>query len=72
MSGVFYVPSTMPTAVTDILAWNPIPHGIDWLRYGYYEGYRPDFVSFEYLIGWGLATTLIGLAAERFLPRGEA
>lgn len=72
MSGVFFVPSTMPTAVTDILVWNPILHAIDWLRYGYYEGYRPDFISFEYLIGWGLATTLIGLAAERFLPRGEA
>lgn len=72
MSGVFFVPSTMPTAVTDILVWNPILHGIDWMRYGYYEGYRPDFVSFEYLIGWGLATTLIGLAAERFLPHGEA
>jgi capsular polysaccharide transport system permease protein len=72
MSGVFFVPSTMPTAVTDILVWNPILHGIDWLRYGYYEGYRPDFTSFEYLVGWGLATTLIGLAAERFLPRREA
>jgi capsular polysaccharide transport system permease protein len=72
MSGIFYVPSMMPTAVTDILVWNPILHGIDWLRYGYYEGYRPDFIAFEYLLGWGLATTLIGLAAERFLPRGEA
>lgn len=72
MSGIFFVPSTLPTAITDILVWNPILHGIEWLRYGYYEGYRPDFISFEYLIGWGLVTTLIGLAAERFLPHGEA
>ena len=72
MSGIFFVPSTMPTAITEILVWNPILHGIEWLRYGYYEGYRPDFISFEYLIGWGLVTTLLGLAAERFLPHGEA
>ncbi|MBN9260838.1 MAG: ABC transporter permease [Hyphomicrobium sp.] len=72
MSGVFFTPVMLPSAVSDILAWNPVLHGIEWLRYGYYEGYRPDFISAEYLIGWGLTTTLAGLAAERFLPPGEA
>lgn len=71
MSAIFFVPSMMPTAVTNILVWNPVLHGIEWLRYGYYEGYRPDYISVTYLLGWGLATTLIGLAAERFLPHGE-
>lgn len=72
MSGVFFMPSMLPSQINEILAWNPILHGIEWLRYGYYEGYRPDYISFEYLIGWGLAATLIGLAAERYLPHGEA
>jgi capsular polysaccharide transport system permease protein len=72
MSGVFFTPLMLPSALTDILAWNPILHGIEWLRWGYYEGYRPDYISVEYLLGWGLATTLAGLAAERFLPPGEA
>lgn len=71
MSGVFFTPAMLPSAITDILVWNPIFHGIEWLRYGYYEGYRPDFISFEYLIGWGLVATLAGLAAERYLPPGE-
>ncbi len=72
MSGIFFMPSMLPTQISSILLWNPIMHGIEWLRYGYYEGYRPDYISFEYLIGWGLVTTLIGLAAERYLPHGEA
>jgi capsular polysaccharide transport system permease protein len=72
MSGVFFTPSMLPSTITDFLVWNPILHGIEWLRYGYYDGYRPDYISFEYLIGWGLLTTLIGLAAERYLPHGEA
>ncbi len=72
MSGVFFTPVMLPSALTDILAWNPILHGIEWLRWGYYEGYRPDYISVEYLLGWGLASTLAGLAAERFLPPGEA
>ncbi len=72
MSGVFFTPGMLPTQITSVLTWNPILHGIEWLRYGYYAGYRPDHVNFEYLIGWGLATTLVGLAAERLLPHGEA
>lgn len=71
MSGVFFTPAMLPSAIRDILVWNPVLHGIEWLRYGYYEGYRPDFISFTYLIGWGLVTTLAGLAAERYLPPGE-
>ncbi len=72
MSGIFFTPGMLPSQLNDILTWNPILHGIEWLRYGYYEGYRPDYISFEYLLGWGLVTTLIGLAAERYLPHGEA
>src|SRR5690606_13996708 len=64
MSGVFFTPAMLPSAIRDILVWNPVLHGIEWLRYGYYEGYRPDFISFTYLMGWGLVMTLAGLAAE--------
>ena len=72
MSGVFFTPSVMPSAIASVLAWNPILHGIELMRYGYYEGYRPDYINLEYLIGWGLITTVLGLAAERFLKWGEA
>ena len=72
ISGIFFTPVMLPSALTDILTWNPILHGIEWLRYGYYEGYRPDFISVPYLLGFGLVTTLAGLAGERYLPPGEA
>jgi capsular polysaccharide transport system permease protein len=71
MSGVFFTPDMLPSVLTDVLTWNPILHGIEWLRYGYYEGYRPDFISVPYLLGWGLVTTLVGLAGERYLPPGN-
>lgn len=71
LSGVFFTPLMLPSAVADILSWNPIVHGIELLRYGYYEGYRPDFIDLPYLVGWGLVTTLVGLAGERYLPPGD-
>ncbi|MDX2158661.1 MAG: ABC transporter permease [Hyphomicrobiaceae bacterium] len=69
MSGIFFTPNMFPSVVSDFLSWNPILHGMECIRYGYYEGYRPDHIDMGYLIGWGLGTTVIGLAAERFLPK---
>lgn len=71
MSGIFFTPASMPSEVYAILAWNPIIHGIEWMRYGYYEGYRSDHVDIYYLVGWGLVTTVVGLACQRYLGRKD-
>ncbi len=71
LSGVFFTPDHFPSEFIAWLSWNPLMHAMEWLRYGYYEGYRSDFIDFGYVIAWGLGTTLIGLTAERYLPRGE-
>lgn len=72
LSGIFFMPSSLPQVALDVISWNPILHGIEWLRYGYYEGYRPDLISFHYIIAWAFGSTLVGLAAERFIPRRRA
>jgi capsular polysaccharide transport system permease protein len=71
LSGVFFTPDHFPSEILAWLSWNPLMHAIEWLRYGYYEGYRGDFIDYGYVIGWGLGSALIGLAAQRYLPRGE-
>jgi ABC-type polysaccharide/polyol phosphate export permease len=39
-SGIFYVPGMMPDWIRDILAWNPVLHGVDWFRSSFFPGIR--------------------------------
>jgi len=64
-SGVFYSLETLPTKVSEFLSWNPIVHGVEGMRDGYFNNYRAGALDISYLFWWGLALTLIGLAAER-------
>ncbi|MDX2266429.1 MAG: ABC transporter permease [Hyphomicrobiales bacterium] len=69
ISGIFFLPETLPEPVRDALSWNPILHGIEWMRYGFYFNYRAYDLDVLYLLNWALITTLIGLAAERATRR---
>lgn len=65
ISGIFFVPEALPEKVRDYLSWNPILHGVELARYGYYFNYRYAGIDVPYLAGWALVLTLIGLTAER-------
>lgn len=65
LSGVFYSLESMPSKIRDVLAWNPIIHGVEGMRDGYFLNYRASAVDMSYLFWCGLIATLIGLAAER-------
>lgn len=67
ISGVMFVPDSLPNYAREWLEWNPLLHGIEWMRYGYYDTYRADTIDIMYLAWWALGTTLIGLAAERLV-----
>ena len=70
VSGIFYVPATMPDWVRHILAWNPILQAVDWFRVSFFEGYAPYWLDRGYLVILGLWTLFVGLALERLLrPR---
>jgi capsular polysaccharide transport system permease protein len=64
-SAVFYLPEMMPAALRDLLAWNPIMHGISMLREGYYKGYQCIVLDMQYFYGWAVACLLLGLVAEK-------
>lgn len=69
LSGTLFVVSELPDAIAGPLAWNPVLHGVEWMRTAYYEGYSDKWLNKSYLIGFGLGALCTGLAAERLLRR---
>jgi capsular polysaccharide transport system permease protein len=65
LSGIFYVPGSLPPLIQDILWWNPIIHCVEWLRYATYLTYEP-MLSQPYAIGFGIVSLVFGLAMEYF------
>lgn len=72
ISGVMFVPDSLPNSVREWLEWNPILHGIEWMRYGYYDTYRADTIDIMYLAWWAFGAALVGLAAERLVASTAA
>lgn len=68
-SGIFYVPAMMPVEVRDILAWNPLLHGVDWFRVAYFYTYEPPWLSTEFLCGTVLSVLALGLLLEALTRR---
>lgn len=66
LSGIFYVPSHLPSAAISFLEWNPVLHCVEWMRDGFYPNYDSTVLDRGYLLGTALALTLLGLAGERF------
>jgi capsular polysaccharide transport system permease protein len=68
LSGVFFIPEGMPTAVYHAMLWNPVTNGIMLLRSAYYPDYGTD-ASALYILEFGGAMMLIGLLWERLFTR---
>ncbi|KZL16189.1 Polysialic acid transport protein KpsM [Pseudovibrio axinellae] len=65
LSGIFYVPSDFPSHIVKILAWNPILHGVEWFREGYYGNYDSVVLSKPYLLTCAIILLLVGFYGER-------
>ena len=70
ISGIFFSVEHLPSMYRDILVWNPLVHAIEWLRYAIYPEYFTQILDREYLLTWGLVSTVFGLGMER-LRRGK-
>jgi capsular polysaccharide transport system permease protein len=62
IAGVFYVPSFMPPAFRDMLAWNPLLQVVELLRLGVYGDYPSIVYDPVYLHAFALGATALGLA----------
>nr|WP_278044257.1 ABC transporter permease [Corticibacter populi] len=73
-SAIMYSPALLPPALRDILLYNPIVHGVELVRGGFFEGYHllPG-ISMGYLSTFALGFTVFGLLLQRrFAARLQA
>jgi capsular polysaccharide transport system permease protein len=68
-SGIFFLPERMPPGLRDIMAWNPIMHGITLFREGYYRGYESHLLDERYLFLWAVGAVLTALLLEKMTRR---
>lgn len=66
LSAVFYNFEELPTQLRDYVTWNPIAHGVEMVRDGYYAHYRATGLDGEYAFACGLALVVFGLFGERY------
>ncbi len=64
VSGVFFSLHTLPTMYREILVWNPLIHGVEGFREGYYPEYPAQDVSLYYLFCWAVVLNFTGLVGE--------
>ena len=64
LSGIFYVPRSLPDSAQDVLWWNPVLHCVEWVRTGTYLTYDP-LLDRWYVLAMGLGFLGAGLALER-------
>ena len=69
VSGIFYVPATMPVDVRDIIAYNPFLHIIDCMRVGFFRSYAPEWMDIGYAAKCALFALLVGMAAVTIMSR---
>lgn len=68
-SGVFLLPDPMPPAIRDILAWNPVLHGVTLFREGYYPSYESHILDVGYLWKSALIAVFLALILEKLTRR---
>lgn len=61
VSGVFFLPESIPQPFRDWLLINPLVHIIGLFRMGFYPTYRAEFVNMPYIIGLAVFSMVFGL-----------
>lgn len=67
LSGALFSLGQFPQPIAEILAYNPVLHGVEWLRHTYYLGYPTQYLSKSYLVWFAFGSVFVGLAMERSL-----
>ncbi|MGN1394481.1 MAG: ABC transporter permease [Succinivibrionaceae bacterium] len=67
ISGIILPISSIPEPYRDYLLYNPLLHGIEVVRLGFWESYHTVDVSMSYLYFWTILLLVLGLALYRAL-----
>lgn len=65
VSCVFYSLASVPKEFRDLLVYNPLVHGIEGFRTGYYAVYAHADVDLFYLFTWAAVLNFLGWVSER-------
>ena len=65
ISGVIMPVAYIPMPYRDWLLWNPLVHGLELVRLGFFSNYHTLDVSFSYLFSWVLLSITLGLTLYR-------
>lgn len=65
ISGVIMPVAYIPMPYRDWLLWNPLVHGLELVRLGFFSNYHTLDVSFSYLYSWVLLSITLGLTLYR-------
>ncbi|WP_455272857.1 ABC transporter permease [Rhizobium herbae] len=61
ISGVMFLPDSIPSPFQQVLMWNPLVHVIMWFRTGIYPEYRANGLDLEYVGVCAAITVMVGL-----------
>lgn len=67
ISGVIIPMNTIPEPYASYVTFNPVLHGVELMRMGYWPNYHTLDVSFSYLYGTALILLVIGMGLYRSL-----
>ncbi len=65
LSGIFYLPESLPNFVIEVLSWNPLIHVTSLFRKGFYPEYDATVVDYWYLWFWSVGSLALGLLLVR-------
>lgn len=65
VSGAMMPPDRFPPWLLEYISWNPMLHGVELVRNGYYWSYPSLVLDVEYLLKSTLVIVFLGLVAER-------
>lgn len=69
IAGGFYQLYWIPEPYKTWLWYTPMVHIFEMARYGQFENAKPTYINLDYLTGWCLALTVIGLLSVRLIRR---
>jgi capsular polysaccharide transport system permease protein len=66
-SGIIFLPDVIPEPYRTWLTFNPMLHGVTWMRSAYYPGYGAITLDKAYLLSWALYSMFSGFLVERLI-----
>ncbi len=65
ISGIFFTYDDLPAIAQDILWYNPLLHGVGFMRTGFYLTYKGDYLSLLYVCSVSAMLAILGLLLVR-------